>query len=93
MNLDRSVRVDPDEALKSGIALDQVKINQKYGGGYPANVEGLHQLHCLNIVRQALYWNYDYYHALGQGAFKNDDNILQKHISMSKLNDNFVEDD
>ena len=44
---DRSVVVPVDEAEASGLRLDQVKINEKYGGGYPANVEGLHQLHCL----------------------------------------------
>lgn len=41
-----------DEAEKSGLAPDQVKINEKYGGGYPANLEGLHHLHCL--VRMTL---------------------------------------
>jgi hypothetical protein len=35
------------EAAQSGLTPDQVKINPKYGGGYPANVEGLHHLHCL----------------------------------------------
>lgn len=44
---DRSLRVPAEEAQKSGLAPDQVKINEKYGGGYPANVEGLHHLHCL----------------------------------------------
>lgn len=41
-----------DEAEKSGLAPDQVKINEEYGGGYPANLEGLHHLHCL--VRMTL---------------------------------------
>ena len=44
---DRSLRVPAEEAQKSGLASDQVKINEKYGGGYPANIEGLHHLHCL----------------------------------------------
>ena len=39
--------IPPEEAEKSGLVLDQVKISEKYGGGFPANVEGLHQLHCL----------------------------------------------
>jgi hypothetical protein len=33
-----------------------------------------------NLLRQALYYNFDYYHALGNGAFKNDDHILQLHV-------------
>jgi len=77
----RSVAVPADEAAKSGLKSDQVHINEKYGGGYPANVEGLHHLHCLNLVRQSLYYNYDYYHAKGEGAFKNDDNIVRFHVS------------
>ncbi|RHZ56930.1 hypothetical protein CDV55_101223 [Aspergillus turcosus] len=77
----RSLRVPAEEAEKSGLARDQVKINQKYGGGYPANVEGFHHLHCLNLLRQTLYYNYDYYHKLGQGAFKNDDFIVRRHVS------------
>ncbi len=44
---DRSVVIPVDEAAKSGLLPDQVKIADKYGGGFPANVEGLHQLHCL----------------------------------------------
>jgi hypothetical protein len=47
------VAIPPGEAEKSGLLLDQVKISEKYGGGFPANVEGLHQLHCLvnNFLR------------------------------------------
>ncbi|RMZ74940.1 hypothetical protein DV737_g5605, partial [Chaetothyriales sp. CBS 132003] len=56
---DRGVRVPAELASKSNLLPDQVKISQKYGGGYPANVEGLHHLHCLvshclDIIRQQL---------------------------------------
>lgn len=68
-------------AQKSGLPPDQVKVNQKYGGGYPANVEGLHHLHCLNLLCQSLWYNYDYYHDLGAGAFKNEDYIVKFHVS------------
>ncbi|EAW08969.1 oxidase ustYa family protein [Aspergillus clavatus NRRL 1] len=77
----RSLRVPAEEAERAGLASDQVKISQKYGGGYPANVEGFHHLHCLNLLRQTLYYNYDYYHDLGHGAFKNDDFIVRRHVS------------
>ncbi|KAH9824558.1 tat pathway signal sequence [Teratosphaeria destructans] len=76
-----SIVVSGSDAKRVGLAPDQVKVNQKYGGGYPANVEGLHQLHCLNLVRQSLWYNYDFYHAKGEGAFTNGDYILQKHVS------------
>ncbi|RMZ92008.1 hypothetical protein DV736_g730, partial [Chaetothyriales sp. CBS 134916] len=78
---DRGVRVPAELASKSNLLPDQVKISQKYGGGYPANVEGLHHLHCLNLLRQALYLNYDYYHAKGEGPFRNNDTILQYHVT------------
>lgn len=34
-------------AERAGLRPDHVQIAEKYGGGYPANVEGLHHLHCL----------------------------------------------
>jgi hypothetical protein len=78
---DRAIRVPESEAEKSGIAADQVKITKEHGGGYPGNVEGLHHLHCLNLVRQSLYYNYDYYKTLGKGAFKNEEPIVKTHVS------------
>lgn len=69
------------EAAKSGLKHDQVQINPKYGGGFPANVEGLHHLHCLNLVRQSLFYNIDHYRAQGKGAFVNDDRIVKYHVS------------
>jgi len=44
---DRSIVIPEERAAEAGLRSDQVKINPRYGGGYPANVEGLHQLHCL----------------------------------------------
>lgn len=51
----RPVVVSDDLAAKSGLGKNHVRIKDKYGGGYPVFVEGLHQLHCLvSIVRQAV---------------------------------------
>src|ERR1700709_2056465 len=47
ISIDRSLTLPASEAAESGFKPDQVKINEKYGGGFPANVEGLHHLHCL----------------------------------------------
>jgi len=77
----RAVAVPEELAVASGIATDQVRIQEKYGGGYPANVEGLHHLHCLNLLRKSLKWNYDYYHDLGEGAFKNSDHVAKYHVT------------
>ena len=51
IELDRSVAIPVERAESAGLEHDQVKINPKYGGGFPANVEGLHQLHCLVRVK------------------------------------------
>ncbi|KAH8807208.1 hypothetical protein F5884DRAFT_788773 [Xylogone sp. PMI_703] len=82
LGVDYRVAVVPsDQAERAGLTPDYVQINEKYGGGYVANVEGLHHLHCLNLLRQSLYYNYDYYHDLGQGAFKNDDFVVRYHVT------------
>jgi hypothetical protein len=78
---DRAARVPFDVAAQSGLAPDQVKIKEKYGGGYPANVEGLHHLHCLNLLRKSLAWNFEHYREEGLGPFSNDANILKHHVS------------
>ncbi|KAJ0103755.1 hypothetical protein J7T55_001374 [Diaporthe amygdali] len=70
-----------EQGLKSGLTNAHVQRADKYGGGFFVNVEGMHHLHCLNLVRQGLYWNYEYYKELGAGAFVNDDMIIEKHIS------------
>lgn len=34
-----------------------------------------------NLVRKSLYYNFPYYKDMGMHAFKNDDHILQLHVS------------
>jgi hypothetical protein len=79
----RPVLLPPSMAAKSGIQLDQVKVSAKYGGGYLAGVEGLHHLHCLNLLRQALWYNFEYYNATGEGSFNNKPDMVELHISRS----------
>ncbi|KAF2826438.1 hypothetical protein CC86DRAFT_253831, partial [Ophiobolus disseminans] len=77
----RSVVVPMDEAEATGLRHDQVKVSEEYGGGFPANVEGLHHLHCLDLLRKTLHWNYDYYLAQKEGAFSNSEYIVQVHTT------------
>ncbi|MCJ1290036.1 hypothetical protein MMC34_001571 [Xylographa carneopallida] len=77
----RSAIVPADLAQQAGLSPNHVQVSEKYGGGFPTNVEGLHHLHCLNLLRQSLYYNYDYYHSRGEDAFKNSDAILRFHVS------------
>ncbi|KAF2104698.1 hypothetical protein NA57DRAFT_70906 [Rhizodiscina lignyota] len=77
----RAAHIPKEHASNFGLTKDHVKIKEKYGGGFPANVEGMHHLHCLNLVRQALYYNVDYYREKGQGAFKNKEYVVKVHVS------------
>lgn len=43
---DRPVVV-PEQSGKAMGLHHHVRVNEKYGGGFPANIEGLHHLHCL----------------------------------------------
>lgn len=41
------MRIPVEDREAAGISPHHVQIDPKYGGGFPANVEGLHHLHCL----------------------------------------------
>ncbi|KAH8899461.1 hypothetical protein GQ53DRAFT_777139 [Thozetella sp. PMI_491] len=69
------------DALGAGLSESHMRVSEKYGGGYIANVEGLHHLHCLNLLRKSLYFNVDYYRALGKEAFSNEEYVLRLHIT------------
>ncbi|WYZ38119.1 hypothetical protein EsH8_III_000033 [Colletotrichum jinshuiense] len=69
-----------EDGLKSGLDMSYVRRSDKYGAGFFVNVEGMHHLHCLNLVRKALFYNYDYYKELGTHAFKNEDHIVRLHV-------------
>lgn len=77
----RSAILPSSRAEASGLLPSHVQVNEKYGGGYFVNVEGLHHLHCLDLLRKTLWYNYDYYHAQGLGPFKNDNNIVRLHTT------------
>jgi len=54
-----------------------VKLAPELGGGYMASVESLHQLHCLNMLRQATYE--DYYKDKAE-PWKDSPKILRYHL-------------
>ncbi|ODA76826.1 hypothetical protein RJ55_07342 [Drechmeria coniospora] len=70
-----------EDGLASGLQPSFVQRAHKYGGGFLVNVEGMHHLHCLNLLRKSLYFNFDRYKEMGQHAFKNDDKILRLHVT------------
>lgn len=36
--------------ISAGAALDSVRVPESAGGGYLAQLEGLHALHCLRVL-------------------------------------------
>lgn len=70
-----------EDGIASGLDHSFVQRNPKYGGGFIVNVEGMHHLHCLNLVRKSLWYNYDYYKKMKMHAFKNDGEIFRLHVT------------
>ncbi|KAF2443712.1 hypothetical protein P171DRAFT_455564 [Karstenula rhodostoma CBS 690.94] len=77
----RPIVVPLEKAEESGLRPDQVRVEDIYDGGFVANVEGLHHLHCLNILRKSLHWNYDYYMAEKKPPFSNSQDIVRIHVT------------
>ncbi|CAG9985172.1 unnamed protein product [Clonostachys byssicola] len=77
----RAGAISYEDGLASGLDESYAQRSPQYGGGFIVNVEGMHHLHCLNLVRKALYFNYDHYRELGHHAFKNDEYILRLHVT------------
>ncbi|KAL7897152.1 hypothetical protein HDV63DRAFT_380029 [Trichoderma sp. SZMC 28014] len=68
------------QATRAGISLDHLKTPS---GEFPVLFEFNHHLHCLNLIRKALFYNYDYYsstnypgHHLGK-----DEQTITKHVT------------
>ncbi|KAF2102912.1 hypothetical protein NA57DRAFT_17127, partial [Rhizodiscina lignyota] len=74
------IQVPKEDIEQAGISPGHFRLGEEYGGGYPAVIEVVHDLHCLNTLRQSLYFNSDYYHKLGKGPFRNAEPSLRTHI-------------
>ncbi|OJD11651.1 hypothetical protein AJ78_07621 [Emergomyces pasteurianus Ep9510] len=72
--------IPENEAEAYGIHPGQVKRKKEQGGGFYANVEVFHHLHCLNTLRQASHFNFEYYSKQGKGPFRDPDDALETHI-------------
>lgn len=72
--------VAESDGPRYGLHSGMVKRLPSQGGGYIVQSEGMHHLHCLNLLRQSSHFNYEYYQSLRRGAFVNEDDILEKHI-------------
>lgn len=59
-----------------------VGLADELGGGYMGSVEVLHQLHCLNMLRQA---SYEDYYKDKPGPWEDSPQILRHHLGESIL--------
>jgi hypothetical protein len=77
----RPVVITPSEGLKAGLSKHYNQVSQKYGGGYVVGVQGLHSLHCVDVLRKGLWYNYEYYKVQGQNSFRDPEEYLRLHTS------------
>jgi hypothetical protein len=55
LNLARPMSVTEEVVLRSGETTDAVRLPEQLGAGFLAWAEVNHQLHCLNLIRKAIY--------------------------------------
>ncbi|KAK2750871.1 hypothetical protein FQN55_001442 [Onygenales sp. PD_40] len=68
-------------ATKYGLTPGHAKLRISDGGGHPVLFEFEHHLHCVDLLRQATHWNYDYYLAKAMGPFANAPPIVKTHVN------------
>lgn len=77
--------IPEDEGPSYGLLPGQVKRVPEQGGGYVAILESTHHIHCLNVMRQASHWDYDYYRAGGRkvknSVFSGPEDIVRLHFT------------
>ncbi|KAI9735458.1 MAG: hypothetical protein M1818_006464 [Claussenomyces sp. TS43310] len=72
--------IPEEDAERIGFSPGMVKRRASDGGGFIAQMEVFHQLHCLDTLRQGMYFNYDYYQANRKGVWERSDAIVRKHM-------------
>lgn len=76
----RASVISEEQAEMASLDKGFVKRLSSQGGGYLVSVEALHNLHCLNVLRQTSYlWN-DYYRENGLGVWVNSETLVKLHI-------------
>lgn len=68
-----------EDGLRAGIPIGSVRVPEKYGRNFIAGIEVFHQLHCLNLLRKTLHYNYDYYANIGHHEFFDSGKMLKMH--------------
>ncbi|KAG1804294.1 hypothetical protein EV424DRAFT_1330740, partial [Suillus variegatus] len=75
-------RMTREEMLKAGTTLTELRSKVRYpdevGGGYMASMEAVHQMHCVNLLRKASW--FEYYSASTDRSFQFPLDIIHLHI-------------
>ena len=81
INVPLAIQIVPEhDVARVGFSSGMVKRRASDGGGFVAQMEVFHQLHCLDTLRQGLYFNYDYYHTNRRGVWERSDAVVRKHM-------------
>ncbi|KAF2214226.1 hypothetical protein CERZMDRAFT_95503 [Cercospora zeae-maydis SCOH1-5] len=48
--------------------------------GYPASIEVMHKMHCLDLLRQASFYNHEYYASLHSAPWSHGRDTLMRHV-------------
>ncbi len=69
--------ISEEELDKLGMSRNSLKVKHPKTGkeGYRAAVEVFHQLHCLNLIRQAIYKDYYQYHGGDVGEAESNEDL------------------
>ncbi|EGP82880.1 uncharacterized protein MYCGRDRAFT_28882, partial [Zymoseptoria tritici IPO323] len=50
--------------------------------GFPANIQAMHQMHCIDFLRQGLFFNYEFYRSIHPVAWiDSTPELIVKHLS------------
>lgn len=80
-----NVIVSEEDGVRAGIPKGNAKFPLDRGGGFLAEVQVFHQLHCVNFLRKGLWFNYDYYDKLGTAEFSNDEEVRRLHAGRNYI--------
>ncbi|KAJ8110833.1 hypothetical protein ONZ43_g5774 [Nemania bipapillata] len=72
--------IPESQGEKAGLTPNQAKRLDSQGGGYFVEVEAIHHLHCLNVLRQNIWFNADYYRERKIGVWSNTEPVVRLHV-------------
>ncbi|KXT10055.1 hypothetical protein AC579_9673 [Pseudocercospora musae] len=76
----KAVLIPEEYADDFGIGPSHIKYTPESNGapypGYPAENQAMHSLHCLDMIRQSLWYNFDYYQSIHSMTLESSQNDI-----------------